>query len=75
MNHLDTESGFEHSTIKRLKVLGYQHIFGMDIKCSQNEVVLKDVLRRYLPNNTMSTPLLRWAGPSTSSITCPERQK
>ncbi|MGD0750950.1 MAG: type I restriction endonuclease subunit R [Anaerolineales bacterium] len=56
MTHHGTETEFEYTTIQRLEALGYQHVFGMDIERSRDEVVLKDVLRQALHDRYSDLP-------------------
>jgi type I restriction enzyme R subunit len=51
-----TESTFELTTLRRLDVLKYQHVFGMDIERPQDEVVLRDVLRYFLSDRYKDLP-------------------
>jgi type I restriction enzyme, R subunit len=54
--HHGTETEFELTSIERLKLLGYQHVFGMEIDRSHEEVVLKDVLRKWLERQYPDLP-------------------
>lgn len=51
-----TETEFELTTLKRLEVLGYRPVFGMDLQRPHDQVVLKDVLRAWLARRYPDLP-------------------